>query len=115
VTQGAGKPAGAPTAQPATTEDDTGPLVPGSTPRHAVATRRLLGSQVSVAYPQVVPSVTAKKKCCKDRPRCKKCPLVLKRLSDAGLAERLGERSDSREFKVDKKLPKKVLKAARAR
>ena len=64
---------------------------------------------------QRVPSVTAKKKCCKDRPRCKKCPLVLKRLVDAGVAERLGERSDAREFAVAKKVPKKVLKAARAR
>ena len=62
-----------------------------------------------------MPSVTAKKKCCKDRPRCQRCPLVLKRLSDAGLVERQGERSDARVFKVPKKLPKKVLQAARAR
>lgn len=62
-----------------------------------------------------MPSVTAKKKCCKDKPRCKKCPLVLKRLADAGYAERKGSRSDGREFKVSAKVPKKVLKAARAR
>ena len=62
-----------------------------------------------------MPTVTAKKTCCKDRPRCKKCPLVLKRLADAGVAERRGERSDGREFDVAKKLPKKVLRAARAR
>ncbi len=62
-----------------------------------------------------MPTVTAKKKCCKDRPRCKRCPLVLKRLVDAGFAERQGERSDGREFKVAKNVPKKVLKVARAR
>jgi len=62
-----------------------------------------------------VPSVTAKKTCCKDRPRCKRCPLVLGRLCDAGLAERRGDRSDGREFTVSEKVPKKVLKVARAR
>lgn len=58
-----------------------------------------------------MPSKTAKKKCCKDKPRCKKCPVVLKRLADAGCAERL----DLRDYVVDKKIPKKVLKKARAR
>jgi hypothetical protein len=58
-----------------------------------------------------VPQVTAKKKCCKDKPRCKKCPVVLKRIADAGCAVRL----DLRHYKVDKKVPKKVLKEARAR
>jgi hypothetical protein len=58
-----------------------------------------------------VPSKTAKKKCCKDKPRCKKCPVVLKRLADAGCAERI----DLRHYVVDKKLPKKVLKKARGR
>jgi hypothetical protein len=56
-----------------------------------------------------VPSKTAKKKCCKDKPRCKKCPVVLKRLAHAGCAERL----DLRHYVVDKKVPKKVLKDAR--
>jgi len=28
--------------------------------------------------------VRAKSKCCKDKPRCKKCPIALKRLADAG-------------------------------
>jgi hypothetical protein len=55
--------------------------------------------------------MTAKKKCCKDKPRCKKCPVVLMRLSKAGCAERL----DRVHYKVDKKVPKKVLKQARAR
>ncbi|HWD80273.1 MAG TPA: hypothetical protein VG497_15360 [Kribbella sp.] len=58
-----------------------------------------------------MPSMTAKKKCCKDEPRCKKCPVVLMRLSKAGCAERL----DRVHYKVDKKVPKKVLKRARAR
>ncbi|GAA1642177.1 hypothetical protein GCM10009744_35190 [Kribbella alba] len=55
--------------------------------------------------------MTAKKKCCKDKPRCKKCPVVLKRLADASCAERL----DMRHYIVDKKVPKKVLKDARKR
>jgi len=54
--------------------------------------------------------VKPKAKCCKDDPRCKKCPVVLKRLADAGLAERQGNR-----YLVPKDLPKKRLKAARAR
>ncbi|MGZ0146996.1 hypothetical protein ACXJJ3_07975 [Kribbella sp. WER1] len=58
-----------------------------------------------------MPSMTAKKKCCKDKPRCKKCPVVLMRLSKAGCAERL----DRVHYKVDKKVPKKVLKEARSR
>jgi hypothetical protein len=55
--------------------------------------------------------MTAKKKCCKDKPRCKKCPVVLLRLSKEGCAERL----DRVHYEVDKKIPKKVLKQARKR
>ena len=55
--------------------------------------------------------VTAKKKCCKDKPRCKACPVVLKRLSDAGYSERL----DLRTYKIIAKPKKAVLAAARAR
>ena len=36
-----------------------------------------------------MPIVTAKKKCCKDKPRCKKCPVTLERLRKSGYAERL--------------------------
>lgn len=57
--------------------------------------------------------MTTKKTCCKDRPRCKRCPVVLKRLRDAGWAER-GE-DDRRTYRVDEQLPKSALKAARAR
>jgi aldehyde:ferredoxin oxidoreductase len=54
--------------------------------------------------------VKVKKKCCKSGPRCKKCPVVCKRLVNQGLAERAPNGS----FVIHKKVPKKVLKAARA-
>ena len=56
-----------------------------------------------------MPKVEPKTKCCKDRPRCKRCPVVLKRLERAGWAERLG----SGAYRVDPDLPKKQLKAFR--
>jgi len=34
-----------------------------------------------------VRTVKPKKRCCQSRPRCKRCPVVLKRLRKAGLAE----------------------------
>ena len=55
--------------------------------------------------------VKTKKRCCKSRPRCKKCPVVCKRLSTEGLAVR----QDKRHYLVDLKIGKKTLKAARAR
>ena len=55
--------------------------------------------------------VKPKKKCCKDGPRCKRCPVVLKKLARAGYAER---RDDGR-FLIIHQVPKKALKAARAR
>lgn len=58
-----------------------------------------------------VPKKTAKKTCCKDRPRCSACPVVLKRLADADRAERLSKRT----YRLDKKIPKQVLAEARAR
>jgi hypothetical protein len=58
-----------------------------------------------------VRDVRAKKKCCQDTPRCSKCPVTLKRLSDAGYAER----ESRRDYEVAKKIPKKVLVAARTR
>ena len=54
--------------------------------------------------------VKPKKRCCKSRPRCKRCPVVCKRLQHAGLAEK---RSDGR-FVLSVELRKKQLKAARA-
>lgn len=53
--------------------------------------------------------VKAKKSCCKDKPRCKTCPVVLKRLELAGLAERV----DKRTYVVSSAMGKKDLKAAR--
>jgi hypothetical protein len=55
--------------------------------------------------------VTAKKKCCRDKPRCKSCPVVLKRLADTGHLVRL----ELRRYKVVDKPTKSVLTAARAR
>ena len=54
--------------------------------------------------------VKAKKRCCGSNPRCKRCPVVLKRLSRAGHAERLGKR-----LYIVEHVPKKKLKKLRAR
>ena len=51
-----------------------------------------------------------KKRCCKSRPRCKRCPVVCKRLQVQGLAAK----RDDGSFKLAKTLRKKQLKAARA-
>ncbi len=55
--------------------------------------------------------IKAKAKCCKDKPRCKRCPVVLKRLSDDGYLERL----DKRTYVVVDIVPKAAMKAARKR
>ncbi len=49
--------------------------------------------------------------CCGDTPRCARCPVVWKRLGDAGLAERAG----TREWRPLRGLTKKLLARARAR
>ena len=54
--------------------------------------------------------VKTKKKCCKSGPRCKKCPVVYKKLSNQGLAERTGPRTW-----IVLDVTKKQFKAARAR
>jgi hypothetical protein len=54
--------------------------------------------------------VKPKKRCCKSRPRCKRCPVVCKRLAHAGLA---AKRADGR-YVLSVELRKKQLKAARA-
>ena len=54
--------------------------------------------------------VKTKKKCCKSGPRCKRCPVVCKRLTQMGYAER----QSKRRFVIEAKPPKKALKAARA-
>jgi hypothetical protein len=53
--------------------------------------------------------VKVKKKCCKSGPRCKRCPVVAKRLARVGLAERV----EGRVYVVT--APKKAVKAARGR
>ncbi|MBC9956964.1 hypothetical protein [Yimella sp. cx-51] len=58
-----------------------------------------------------MPQVTAKKKCCKKATRCKKCPVVLSRLSKRGHAER----HSRRKYTLHGKVPKKVWKVARVR
>ena len=55
--------------------------------------------------------VKPKKGCCKSKPRCKRCPVVAKRLVKAGLAER---REDGLVV-ISPDLKKKQLKAARKR
>ncbi len=55
-------------------------------------------------------TVTAKKSCCKDKPRCKRCPVVLKRLADAGLAARV----DKRHYVISPDVTKRDIKAARS-
>jgi hypothetical protein len=54
--------------------------------------------------------IKAKKRCCKSGPRCKRCPVVCKRLEKQGLAVREGKRTW---LLVD--VTKPALKAARSR
>jgi hypothetical protein len=55
-------------------------------------------------------AIKPKKACCKSGPRCKRCPVVLKRLAEQGLAERDGKR-----YMLAADLRKKQLKTARVR
>jgi hypothetical protein len=55
--------------------------------------------------------ICCKKRCCRDSTRCKKCPVVWKRLSVEGYAER----RDARRYVVVDVVPKKAFKAARAK
>jgi hypothetical protein len=55
----------------------------------------------------------AKKKCCKDKPRCAECPVVLMRLEKMGYAERDADKP--RRYTVDKSVPKKAMLIARQR
>jgi hypothetical protein len=55
--------------------------------------------------------VKTKNRCCKSKPRCKKCPVVCKRLETEGLALR----QSKRHYLVELGISKKTLKAARAR
>ncbi|MGB7963481.1 MAG: hypothetical protein WCF12_11070 [Propionicimonas sp.] len=63
-----------------------------------------------------MPTVTTKSKCCRKSRRCQTCPVLLLRLEKQGLAQ-CCERHDKAKatYRVSKKLPKKVVKAARQR
>ena len=54
--------------------------------------------------------VKPRKRCCKSSPRCKRCPVVCRRLASQGLAEK---RKDGR-YVLSVKLRKKQLKSARS-
>ena len=56
-------------------------------------------------------AIKAKKRCCQSDPRCKRCPVVCKRLEKAGYAER----ESKRRWTLLVIPPKKVLAGARAR
>jgi hypothetical protein len=58
-------------------------------------------------------SAKAKKKCCKDKPRCAQCPVVLMRLEKMGYAER--DEDKSRRYAVARNVPKKAMLVARQR
>jgi len=51
-----------------------------------------------------------KRKCCKSRPRCKRCHVTLERLSAMGFAER---RPTDGRYVIVEVIPKRELKAAR--
>ena len=53
--------------------------------------------------------IKPRKRCCKSRPRCKRCPVVCKRLQTQGYAVREGNH-----YLVSLDLKKKTMKAARA-
>ena len=57
-------------------------------------------------------AIKPKKKCCKDKPRCSSCPVVLMRLSKQGYAERIddGKRPT---YAVDPVTPKKAWLVAK--
>jgi hypothetical protein len=55
--------------------------------------------------------IRSKRKCCKSNPRCKRCPVVMKRLETAGYAEHL----DKRTWLLQVELKSKRFKKARRR
>ena len=53
--------------------------------------------------------ITPKAKCCRDKPRCKRCPVVCRKLMRADMAERIGKR-----YVLTVEVRKKDLKPLRA-
>jgi hypothetical protein len=60
---------------------------------------------------QLPREIRVKRKCCKSNPRCKRCPVVFKRLETAGYAEPL----DKRTWLLSIELKSKRFKKARKR
>lgn len=58
-------------------------------------------------------SITAKKKCCDSSPRCKRCPVTLRRLAAQGYVAKDSSGAKSKRFTVVAKPPAKALKQAR--
>ena len=56
-------------------------------------------------------AVKPKERCCKSRPRCDRCPVVLTRLEKAGIAERTKKGA----YRLPDDLTKRDLKPFRAR
>jgi len=52
-----------------------------------------------------------KPKCCKSRPRCRRCHVTLERLQAMGFA---GQRADGR-YEIIERVPRRELKAARGK
>jgi hypothetical protein len=67
----------------------------------------------SSKVPKGTKAAKAKKKCCKDKPRCAQCPVVLMRLATMGYAEQDAEKP--RRYVVAKGVPKKAMLVARQR
>jgi hypothetical protein len=78
-------------------------------PGAGIPQRRVPAGAPGYGDPSMADTLTVKKKCCKSGPRCKKCPVVWKRLETEGLAVRL----DKRTYEPAKKIPGKAFKAAR--
>jgi len=57
----------------------------------------------------VAKEIKVKKTCCKDAPRCKRCPVVLKRLERIGAATRVAPRT----YVLSADVRKRQIKAAR--
>ena len=70
-----------------------------------------VGVRLALGMGGGVTVVRPKKACCKSGPRCKRCPVVLRRLEAEGYALRVTKRR----FEVEAKVPKKVLRRARKR
>lgn len=59
-------------------------------------------------------TVQAKKKCCDSSPRCKKCPIALKKLAKAGYLTSAGKSGKGgMTYALVEKPPKAAVKAAR--